>query len=57
MTKNRRADVVRMLGRSELEHLLDLADILHREPLEKTAVELIEKHNLKNGAFDNVADC
>ena len=56
-TKNRRSDVALALGRSELERLLNLADILHCEPLEKTAEELIEKLNIANGTFDNVADC
>ena len=57
MTKNHRGDVVRALGPSELGRLLSLADVLHCEPLEKVAEELIEKFAITEGAFDNVAEC
>ena len=56
-TRNRRRDVIDTLGEAELRSCLDLADVLHCEPLENTANELIEKHNITAGAFDNVALC
>jgi hypothetical protein len=57
MTKNLRSDVVRLLGEKSVAKLLELADIYHCEALENTASDFIEKHNIKDGNFDNVADC
>lgn len=56
-TKNRRADVVRLLGEKSIAHLLDLADVYHCAPLENTAADFIEKCGITNGNFDNVSDC
>ncbi|MCL2078364.1 MAG: hypothetical protein FWH17_00820 [Oscillospiraceae bacterium] len=52
-TKNRRADVVSALGKDVLARYLELADIYHCEPVENTAADLIEKHSIINGGFDN----
>lgn len=56
-TKNRRVDVVRQLGEKEIERLIDLADVLHCEPIENTAEDLIEKRGITAGGFDNVGEC
>jgi hypothetical protein len=56
-TKNRRDDVVRLLGQKKLEHILDLADVYHCEALENTANDLIDEFNITNGSFDNVGVC
>jgi hypothetical protein len=56
-TKNRRGEVAAALGTAEVARLLGLADVLHCEPLEKTADGLIHRHGVREGAFDNVADC
>ena len=56
-TKNKRGEIVQKLGESEIRRLLELADILHCEPIEVTADKLIEKHGIINGNFDNVAAC
>lgn len=56
-TKNRRAQVVRKLGPAEISRLLELADVLHSEPIEKTADALIAKCGIAMGDFDNVALC
>lgn len=56
-TKNERKAVVNALGREELEHLYDLADVYHSENIDKITHELISKHHISKGAFDNVADC
>jgi hypothetical protein len=56
-TKNRRGDVVQALGENEIARLLDLADVLHCEPVENTAAELIAQHAIAGGGFDNVALC
>lgn len=56
-TKNERKTVVNALGKEELEHLYDLADVYHSENIDKITHELINKHHILKGAFDNVADC
>ena len=56
-TKNRRADVVRLLGEKEIAKLVDLADVFHCEPIENTARDLIEKHGITRGGFDNAGEC
>ena len=56
-TKNKRKAVVNALGREELEHLYDLADVYHSENMDKITHELISKYHISKGGFDNVADC
>jgi hypothetical protein len=56
-TKNKRCDVVLKLGAAEIDRLLNLADILHCEPIEKTAGELILQYDIINGNFDNITLC
>jgi hypothetical protein len=53
-TTNHRNIVVNAIGKDKLQHLLDLADIYHNENIEKLTAELIEKHNIQNGKFDNI---
>ncbi len=53
-TKNHRNVIVNAIGRNDLQHILDLADIYHNENMDKLTFELIEKHNIKDGAFDNI---
>jgi hypothetical protein len=53
-TKNHRNVIVNAIGRNDLQHILDLADIYHNENMDKLTYELIEKHNIKNGVFDNI---
>jgi len=57
MTKNRRAAVVQALGVAEIERLVKLADVLHCEPVENTAADLIARSGIVEGDFDNVAMC
>lgn len=52
-TKNHRGVVVEALGESELKHIYAFADVYHCENIEKVATELIEKHNLPVGNYDN----
>ena len=56
-TKNKRGYVVQKLGESEIKRLLELADILHCEPIEVTANNLIMKRAITIGNFDNIAMC
>ena len=54
-TKNYRSTVVNTLGKEEVQHILDFADVYHCENIDKVADELIQKHGLETGYFDNVA--
>ena len=45
------------LGETQVTRLFELADVLHCEPVEVTAMNLIEECNIEIGNFDNVADC
>lgn len=56
-TKNTRAAVVEKLGGKEIARLLELADVLHCEPIEHTGDNLIEKYQISDGDFDNVWQC
>lgn len=56
-TKNPRAAVVEKLGGKEIARLLELADVLHCEPVENTGDGLIEKYQIFDGDFDNVREC
>ena len=56
-TKNKRGEVVKKLGETEISRLLELADVLHCEPIEITSDRLIERCELNKGDFDNVAMC
>jgi hypothetical protein len=54
-TKNHRNVVVNAIGKDDLQHILDLADIYHNENIDKLTFELVEKHDIKNGIFDNIS--
>ena len=54
LTKNHRSVVVNALGRDNLEHIFNLADIYHSENLEKVSEELIKNNKIEIGHFDNV---
>ena len=56
-TKNKRSEVVMKLGETEIERLLELADVLHCEPIEVNSAKLIESYGLAEGNFDNVTLC
>jgi hypothetical protein len=53
-TKNHRNVVVNAIGKNDLQHIFDLADVYHSENIDKLSFELTEKHNIENGIFDNV---
>ncbi|NLL29316.1 MAG: hypothetical protein GX259_11050 [Bacteroidales bacterium] len=53
-TKNHRNVVVNAIGKDKLQHILDLADVYHNENMDKLTFELIEKHDIKEGIFDNI---
>lgn len=53
-TKNYRSTVVNALGQKELQHIYDYADVYHCENIDKVSDELIEKHKIEEGYFDNI---
>ena len=56
-TKNYRSTVVNALGKKEIAHIFEYADVYHCENIDKVSDELIEKYHIENGYFDNVASC
>lgn len=55
-TKNHRNVIINAIGKDNLQHIFDLADIYHNENIDKLTSELVEKHNIKDGAFDNISN-
>lgn len=55
--KRKRADVVSLLGEKTLYRIYRYADILHCEPIEKTAQEFIDSCGVGMGDFDNEKRC
>jgi len=54
-TKNHRNVVVNAIGKDDLQHIFDLADVYHSENMDKLAFEFTEKYNIESGIFDNLA--
>jgi uncharacterized protein Veg len=54
-TKNRRGVIVNALGKKELEHIYELADVYHSENIDKLTYELTNKYGIETGIYDNVA--
>lgn len=55
-TKNERGLIVNALGKKKLQHIYDYADVYHCENIDKVSDELIEKHQILVGHYDNIAD-
>jgi len=55
-TKNHRNVIVNAIGKPNLQHIFDLADVYHSENMDKLMFELTEKYNIENGIFDNIAN-
>lgn len=53
-TKNHRNVIVNAIGKNDLQHIFDLADIYHNENMDKLTFEIVEKYNIKEGVFDNI---
>ena len=56
-TKNRRATIVKILGKKELNRQLELADVNHCLSFEQVSDEIIEYFNIQEGDFDSVGLC
>lgn len=55
-TKNERSLVVNLLG-DNIERIYKYQDVFHSEPIEKVADDFINRANIPNGQYDNVAKC
>ncbi len=55
-TKNHRNVIVNAIGKNNLLHIFDLADIYHSENMDKLTAEIVEKYNIKDGVFDNISN-
>jgi hypothetical protein len=53
-TKNHRNVVANAIGKTKLQQIFDFSDVYHSENIDKLTFELIEKHNIENGHFDNI---
>ena len=56
-SKNRRSQVVNILGTKYLTHIFQYADVYHCEQLDAVADQLIKQLEIKEGTFDNVSTC
>lgn len=54
-TRNRRCDVVSVLGRKRIEDVLELADVYHSDNIDSVSDGLIAEAGISQGDFDNVA--
>jgi hypothetical protein len=54
-TTNHRNVVVNAIGKRDLQHIFDLADVYHCENIDKLTFELTKKHHIETGHFDNIA--
>lgn len=55
--KQKRADVVKYMGRDIVKRIYKYADVFHCEPIEKTADEFITRCDIPSGSYDNVGKC
>ena len=55
--KRKRGEIVDALGDGTLRRIYKYADVLHCEPIMKTADEYIRMQNITEGYFDNVGAC
>ena len=55
--KQKRSDLVALMGLDTICRVYRYADVFHCEPIEKTAEDFIELCKIPEGDFDNVAVC
>lgn len=56
-TKNKPSDIADLLGKDNLEKIYELADVYHSDNIDRVSDDFIEECNIKNGTFDNAAEC
>lgn len=55
-TKNRRADIVKLLGKEEIKRQLELAEVNHSLSIEQITDELIDEFHITEGDYDSVGN-
>ena len=55
-TKNKRADVVTMLGKDAVAKIYDLADVYHSDNIDRVSDDFIASCGITQGTFDSVAN-
>lgn len=56
-TKNRRADIVDIIGKKEISRQFDLAEVNHCLSFDEVADEIIEYYQIAIGDFDSLSNC
>ena len=56
-TNNHRGDIVKKIGKGELNKLYKLASVNHCLSFEQVSDEVIEKCNISDGYYDTVSSC
>lgn len=56
-TKNRRADIVDIIGKKEISRQFDLAEVNHCLSFDEVADEIIEYYHIAIGDFDSISNC
>lgn len=56
-TKNRRADIVDIIGKKEISRQFDLAEVNHCLSFDEVADEIIEYYHIDIGDFDSISNC
>ena len=53
-TRNKRADVVHVLGKTSITKIYELADVYHSDNIERVSDDFIESAGIAIGSFDNI---
>ena len=56
-SKNKRADVIKKLGRDNIQRIYDYSDVFHCEPIEAVSAQWLERCGIEPGVFDNISVC
>lgn len=56
-TKNRRADIVDIIGKKEISRQFDLAEVNHCLSFDEVADEIIDYYQIAIGDFDSISNC
>lgn len=56
-TKNRRADIVDIIGKKEISRQFDLAEVNHCLSFDEVADDIIDYYQIAIGDFDSISNC
>ena len=54
-TKNKRSEIVNIIGKEEITRQLDIAEVNHCLSFEEVSDEIIEHFNIVDGIYDNIS--